>query len=386
MSALPASLNNNNPSHPWPCPVIVTGPTGVGKSSFAVTLAERLGGEIIGADAFQIYGGLPILTASPGPDLLSRVPHHLIGVIPPEETCDAARYAKSARQCIQEISGRGRVPILVGGSGLYLKALTHGLADLPPVDPVLRAEISALDPATALARLRENDPDAPAQIDAQNPVRVRRALEIVLSSGRPLAESRSTWTPPAHASPASSADLSPEGATSRSLGQTRETVAALGVSSNKELCPEGATSPRDLKPAPIIFRGIVLYRDRDILRQRIADNVEALFASGVIEEVRLAKNIGPTASRAIGLHKIQSLIRGECTLPECKEAIITATRRYAKRQITWCRNQFPFPSIDAGSPDHLDAVLASVFKAAETHHIPNRTGQGSRAGMSVRKQ
>ena len=297
-----ASLNNNNPSRPWP--VNVTGPTGVGKSSFAVTLAECLGGEIIGADAFQIYAGLPILTAQPGPDLLGRVPHHLVGVIPLEEPCDAARYATSARRCIAEISARGRVPLLVGGTGLYLKALTHGLADLPPVDPALRAEIARMDPATALARLRESDPEAPAQIDSRNPARIRRALEIVLSTARPLSESRSTWT---------------------------------------------ASAPA--------FRGLILHRDRDDLRQRIADNVESLFAAGVVEEVRAANNAGPTASRAIGFREIQSLLRGACTLSACKEAIITSTRRYAKRQLTWCRNQFSFPSINLSqSADPFDVA------------------------------
>lgn len=287
----------------------MTGPTGAGKSSFAVALAERLGGEIIGADAFQIYAGIPLLTSQPTPDLLGRVPHHLIGVIPLGEPCDAARYAAAASRCIGEISARGRLPILVGGTGLYLKALTHGLADLPPADPAARAEIAALDLPAALDRLRQCDPAAPAQIDARNPARVRRALEIVVATGRPLAASRSTWSAPA-----------------------RE------------------------------FRGIVLDRDRDELRLRIADNVDAMFAAGVVEEVRAAANAGPTASRAIGFREIQALLRGEGDLPACREAIITATRRYAKRQLTWCRNQFAFPSIDPGSPsaDPIAAALAAV--------------------------
>ena len=334
----PASLNNNNnPSHPWPHPVIVTGPTGAGKSSFAVALAERLGGEIIGADAFQIYAGLPILTAQPSPDLLSRAPHHLIGVIPLGETCDAARYAAAARRCIEEISARGRIPILVGGTGLYIKALTHGLANLPPVDQTLRAEIAALDPAAALARLRESDPQAPAQIDSRNPARVRRALEIVLSTARPLSESRTTWVAPASVP-------SPENAATSSLSPPL--------------------------PVPGAYRGIVFSRDRDELRQRIADNVEAQFASGVIEEVRMANSVGPTASRAIGFREIQSLLRGECDLAACKEAIIFSTCRYAKRQLTWCRNQFSFPAINAASPNLLDTALAAI-EQSPSERIPS---------------
>lgn len=307
MSA-PVSLNNNHSSRPGPRPIIVTGPTGSGKSPFAVALAERLGGEIIGADAFQIYAGLPLLTAQPGPGLLGRVPHHLIGVLPLGESCDAARYAAAARACISEISSRGRVPVLVGGTGLYIKALTHGLAELPPVDPVVRAEIATLDPAAALARLQASDPVAPLQIDTKNPARVRRALEIVLATGRPLATSRATWS-------------------SRSS-------------------------------APEEFRGVVLVRDRDELYRRIADNVDAMFAAGVVDEVRAASDAGPSASRAIGFGEIQALLRGECDLASCREAIVTATRRYAKRQLTWCRNQFDFPAIDPTRSDALDLFQA----------------------------
>ena len=279
----------------------MTGPTGVGKSAFAVALAEKIQGEIIGADAFQIYSGLPILTAQPGPDLLARAPHHLIGILGLEETCDAARYARMASQAIREIQSRSRIPILAGGSGLYLKALTHGLAKLPPVDPALRKSLSEMELPEALARLREADAHAPDQVDEKNPVRVRRALEIVLSTGQPLAASRMAW---------------------KSSGND--------------------------------FRGILL--ERPDLRERIATNVDALFDAGVIEEVRLAGNVGPGASRAIGFREIQELIAGRMTHHECWDRIVTSTRRYAKRQLTWCRHQFTFSTINptpTTSPDDL---------------------------------
>ena len=270
----------------------MTGPTGVGKSALAVVLAEKIQGEIIGADAFQIYAGLPILTAQPGPDLLARVPHYLIGILGLDENCDAARYVRMASEAIRNTQSRGRTPILSGGTGLYLKALTHGLADLPPVDAALRTKISGMELPEALARLREADPDAPDQIDAKNPARVRRALEIVLSTGRPLSEARTSW-----------------------------------------------------KSAGNDFRGILLERDRDDLRMRIAANVDALFDEGGIEEVRRAGNVGPGASRAIGFQEIQKLIAGRMTAHECRNRILTSTRRYAKRQLTWCRHQFSFPTI-----------------------------------------
>ncbi len=276
----------------------MTGPTGVGKSALSVELAERLGGEIIGADAFQIYAGLPILTAQPGPELTGRVPHHLIGVLGTDEICNAARYVGMAQACIAQVQSRGNVPLLVGGTGLYLKALTHGIAELPPLDEELRAGINAMAPAEALLRLREADPDAHQQIDVQNPVRVRRALEIVLSTGSPLADSRSHW---------------------KSSGGT--------------------------------LSGIVLVRDRLDLRKRIEESVDAMFDRGVIEEVRHARDVGPGASRAIGFREIQEMLAGGMSLHECRKSLVTATRRYAKRQLTWCRHQFGFPDVSLTSPE-----------------------------------
>ena len=285
----------------------MTGPTGVGKSAFAVALAEKVQGEVVGADAFQIYAGLPILTARPDAGLLARIPHHLVGVLGLEETCDAARYLRMATGAIQEIQNRGRIPVITGGTGLYLKSLTHGLAELPPVDESLRNSIAGMPLPEALARLREADLEAPDQIDVRNPVRVRRALEIVLSTGQPLSAARTSW-----------------------------------------------------KTAGNDFIGIVLERDRMDLRMRIAANVDAMFDEGVIEEVRKAGEVGPGASRAIGFREIQELISGRIGLHECRTRILTSTRRYAKRQLTWCRHQFTFPVINltatSSQNEHLETA------------------------------
>lgn len=143
----------------------MTGPTGAGKSAFAAALATRINGEVIGADAFQIYKGLPILTAQPPLQLTESVPHHLVGCVELHESFDAARYARAARQKIIDIQSRGKNPILAGGTGLYLKSMTHGLADLQPIDPVLRADINAMAPETALIKLDALDPQARHQID-----------------------------------------------------------------------------------------------------------------------------------------------------------------------------------------------------------------------------
>jgi tRNA dimethylallyltransferase len=287
----------------------VTGPTGAGKSAFAVALAEKIQGEIVGADAFQIYAGLPILTAQPAPDLLARVPHHLIGILPPESSCDAARYASLAKRAIREIQSRARTPVLTGGTGLYLKALTHGLAEMQPVDASLRKNIAEMSLPEALGHLRDADADAPDQIDQMNPVRVRRALEIVLSTGKPLSASRKTW-----------------------------------------------------KSASKDFAGILLERDRGDLRLMIAANVDGMFAAGVVEEVRRAGDVGPGLSRAIGFREIQELIAGRIARPECRDRIVTATRRYAKRQLTWCRHQFNFPTINLTPKITSDELLETALR------------------------
>lgn len=308
----PSLRNNPSTSNTRPRPIIVTGPTGVGKSSFAAALAVRLGGEVIGADAFQIYAGLPILTAQPSPELQALVPHHLIGFLDYRESFDVARYLRHAHAAIQDIQSRNRPPIITGGTGLYLKSLTHGLAHLPAVDPILREKIASLSLPTAIEKLASLDAEAPGQIDLRNPVRVRRALEIVLTTGQPLAKAREQWN---------------------------------------------STSSTTFE-----FSGLTLLRPREELHSRIQCNVESLFECGVVEEVRLAHEAGLTASKAIGYREIQALLRGEATLTECREAIIIATRQYAKRQITWCRTQLPFPTLnlsqDLGEKETLDSAMA----------------------------
>ncbi len=302
--------NSPSTSITRPRPIIVTGPTGAGKSSFAAALAVRLGGEVIGADAYQIYAGLPILTAQPSPELQALVPHHLIGFLDFRESFDVARYQRLALAAIADIQSRQRTPIIVGGTGLYLKSLTHGLANIPPIDRLLREQIATLNLSDAIKKLASLDPSAPALIDLQNPVRVRRALEIVLSTGQPLAKAREQWT------------------------------------SN----------------APVDFCGLTLFRPREELHSRIKTNVESLFESGVVEEVRSALEAGPTASKAIGYREIQALLREETSLTECREAILIATRQYSKRQITWCRTQFDFPVLelthDLTEKEILDSALS----------------------------
>jgi tRNA dimethylallyltransferase len=263
----------------------------VGKSSVALELAGRLGAEIVGADAFQIYAGLPILTAQPDEEALRRVPHHLVGCVPLAEAFDVQRYAVAARAAIEDILARGRPVIVAGGTGLYFRALIDGLSPTPAADPVLRAELEEMPLPALIERLRAADAAAPAQVDLRNKRRVTRAIEIVELSGRPLGEFRAA-----------------------SRGQAQ---------------------------------GLLLVRDREDLRRRIEASVRGMFDRGVEDEVRAASALaGPTASRAIGFVEIQALLAGRLTRAECEERMIVATRQYAKRQLTWFRGQTSFPTLD----------------------------------------
>lgn len=267
-------------------PLYLVGPTGSGKSDLAVGLAESLGGEIVNADAFQIYAELSILTARPEKALIERAPHHLYGQLSVVESCDAGRYRELALPVMDEIRHRGKLPIIVGGSGLYIKALTHGLQDVPPSSPEVRQELEQLDDNELGARLQEVDPEAAATIDPRNRRYVQRALEIVLTTGQSWAESRSAWQTDA---------------------------------------PE--------------LRGIVLVPERQALYERIDRRVPQMFANGAVEEVRRIGEWSSTASKAIGVPEVLRLLQGEFDEVECVAAIQQASRNYAKRQLTWFRRE-----------------------------------------------
>ena len=301
--------------------IVIAGPTGAGKTDLSLRLAECLGGEIVGADAFQIYAGLPILTAQPTPGQLARVPHHLVGSVDPSEAYDAAAYRREALAVLRDLSTRGKRPIVVGGTGLYVKALLGGLDELPDQDPVLREEFSQRDLSTLVERLRESDPEGAASIDCANRRRVERALEIVTLAGKPLSEVRK--------------------------------------------------GPRPMPPG---VRGILIARERGELNRRIAANVEAMFAEGVEAEVAALpeEKTGPTASMTLGLREIRALQRGEIARGEAISRITMATRRYAKRQMTWFRNQHDFTPLDAGRFSSSEAAVEEILRLLEPG-LCNRT-------------
>lgn len=265
-----------------PATLFVVGPTGSGKSAVALAAAQQLEAEIINADAFQVYRGLEILTAQPSAAERAQVPHHLYGILDPAEDFDAARFATLAQAKIQDVILRGKRPLLVGGSGLYLKALTHGLADLPPVDATLRATLLAMPEAEALEKLHSLDPLAATHVNLQNPRQVQRALEICLLTGQPASQFKQAW------------------------------------------------KQQSLPPC-----GIRLELPREELYRRIDQRTVAMFEQGVVEEIQRLGRLSLTAQKAIGLREIRS----GAPLDEILPAMQQATRRYAKRQLTWFRRE-----------------------------------------------
>ena len=266
---------------------ILVGQTAVGKSEMAVAVAERCGAEIVGVDAFQVYAGLDILTAKPSRDLLNRVPHHLVGTVPLTENFDVEKYRQAAHAAIREIEARGKPALVVGGTGLYVRALTRGLGKLPAANAALRAELELLSLEELQAQYARLDPAGAAQIDLQNPRRLVRAIEVCILTGQPFSNFRNEW----------------------------KTAGAAAIN------------------------GVLLLRERDDLYARIDRRVIEMFRAGLLEEVRAAGEVSMTASQAIGLREARACLAGEITETEAIARIQQATRHYAKRQLTWFRRE-----------------------------------------------
>jgi tRNA dimethylallyltransferase len=310
----------------------IVGPTAIGKSEIAASVAREVGAEIVSADAFQVYCGLDLLTAKPNSSTLAKAPHHLVAMVPLNEEMNAEKFRRVASSAIDEINARGRLAIIVGGSGLYIKALTHGLAPLPQSDPVLRQKLDAMSLDDLCSQLIDLDPQTARKIDLKNRRRVVRALEICLLSGKSASAQREQWTGNAGI-PKSGGLQSAAGAIWRSPLLTTQT----GLSAS---------------PAT----GVFVIRNREELYERINQRVEMMFGRGVIEEVRAATEISATASQMIGLYEIRELLAGKKSLPQCIAEIQQATRRYAKRQLTWFRRQTNFSPLNLSSLTHNEAV------------------------------
>lgn len=268
----------------------VCGPTASGKSAHALEAARELNGEIVNADAFQLYGGVEILTAAPPLADRAKQPHHLYGVLVPSETIDAMAYLRLVVPVIEEVLSRGKTPIITGGSGLYLKFLSHGPSPLPPGEAGLRQELDALPLEELVARLQSLDPVEAARTDLHNRRYVSRALEVCILAGVPCSSLRDDW--------------------------------------------EEATQARAAK-----LRGVFLQREREELHRRIGLRTRMMLDGGAIEEVAALEDAAVGLEKAIGIGEIRRLLAGEIDRVACEELINAATRQYAKRQETWFKRE-----------------------------------------------
>ena len=288
--------------------VLIAGPTASGKTALALRLAAELGGEIVGADALQIYRDLRILSARPTPEEEARVPHHLFGVADAAEAWSVGRWLAAAEPVLTDIAARGRPAIVVGGTGLYFRALTQGLAQLPGVPPEVREKAGALfdriGEAGFRTELRARDPAAEARISPGDRQRLARAFEVHEATGRALSD----WQ--ADAAPAFAKD----------------------------------------------YRAVVLEPPREALYARCDARFSAMVEAGALEEVRalLGRGLGPAlpAMKAVGVRELGAHLGGRMGLNEAIALAQQQTRRYAKRQLTWFRNQTAdWPRIAAPDSD-----------------------------------
>ena len=311
-----------------PPAVLLMGPTASGKTAAAMALADRLPVELISVDSAQVFRDMDIGTAKPDAPTLARYPHRLIDLISPEERYSAARFREDALAAMTEITAQGKVPVLVGGTMLYFRALLLGLADLPQADPALRAEIDAGAAAAGWpamhARLAELDPQTAARLHATDAQRIQRALEICLSAGRPMS-------------------------------------ALLAESENQ-------------RPPYDFLEIALLPSDRKVLHQRIERRFDEMLLGGLDEEVRHLRqtyqlSLDLPSMRCVGYRQMWEAQDGLYSYPEMRDRGVYATRQLAKRQITWLNNSFSAEVIDCLAGDAKQQVAQRVLQfLAKTQH------------------
>jgi tRNA dimethylallyltransferase len=306
--------------------ICLMGPTASGKTDVAVRLCKRFPLDIVSVDSALVYRGLDIGTAKPDAETLRRTPHRLIDIREPEDSYSAGDFVRDAHEAMAEIFAAGRVPLLVGGTMMYFRALTAGIARLPTADSAIRARLDGAAQEHGWPALHEQlaaiDPPAAARINRNDSQRIQRALEVFAASGKPLSE----WQ------------------------------AAAG--------PAAAPQPRYLKlalqPAP-----------RKVLHERIEQRLNTMLNNGFLDEVKvLHERKGLTAAhpsmRAVGYRQLWQHLEGESSYAEARARALAATRQLAKRQITWLRSEAglrSFDPLEAGTIDAISTSLIEFFNA-----------------------
>jgi tRNA dimethylallyltransferase len=294
-----------------PRAVVLTGPTGAGKSRFAERLAEELPVEIISMDSAQVYRGMDVGTAKPSAALRARIPHHLIDILDPAEAYSAGQFVSDCSQAVAAIRSRGRVPLIVGGTMLYLRSLLEGIAELPRGSVVQRREIDARAAEEGWPRLHAElarlDPEAAARIHPNDPQRIQRALEVCYVTGQRLSQ----------------------------LQRARRPV------------------------LPDVPRWALAPADRSVLHLRIAERLFRMMEQGFLDEVARLHARGDLtarhpALRAVGYRQLWSHLEGRCDLKEARDRTVAETRQLAKRQLTWLRADQGIRWIDPDQPEAFE--------------------------------
>lgn len=299
--------------------IVLTGPTGSGKTGLALALARRFPLEIVNCDASQFYAGMDIGTAAPSAEELAVAPHHLFGICAPDDPMNAGRYLQLVPAVFADIWARGRVPLVVGGTGLYVRALTKGLASIPAVPADVREALATRLQTEGLPSLRSElerlDPDYASRIAANDPQRTLRALEVYHGTGRPLSAYQA----------------------------------------------EHAFQDRPYRP---LLLGVDL--PDDILRPKLARRVDQMFAGGFIEEAKalLAQGYPPhlRSFKALGYEEVFAMLAGELTLEEAKTKVLYQHIQYMRRQRTWFRKE---PGIVWGEPGDVEGWMKRVAEFIE---------------------
>jgi tRNA dimethylallyltransferase len=306
-------------SNPKPKVGLIAGPTASGKTALALHLAKSRNIVIINADSAQVYSDLPVLSAQPTPEEQTSVPHRLFGYLDGRTTCSAARWATDAKDAIAAAQACGSLPVLVGGTGLYLRTLLDGIAPIPEIDPALRANIRARNVADSYAALQAKDPLVAASLAPADSSRISRALEVIESTGRSISEWR------------------------------KDKVGGIG-------------GDVDLHP-------LVLLPPREWLYARCDARFDAMMAHGAVAEVEalLACDLPGDAPvmRAIGVPEVSAMLSGQISRDDAVILGKTATRQYAKRQFTWFRNQAPadWPRWEEEINDSNTPRIETIFQS-----------------------
>lgn len=294
--------------------IVVCGPTAVGKTTVAIKISRALNAEIVNADSMQVYRFMDIGTAKPTPEEQRLVTHHLIDIVNPDEPFDAARFVKESHIVIKNLHNNGMVPLVVGGTGLYIKALIHGLFDVSPIDPDIRnrlkLQIKQVGSEHMYNRLQRIDPNTAAQLHPNDSHRIIRAIEIYETTGRPISEYQKE----------------------HGFGDKLYQVLKIGLN-----------------------------MDRKMLYQRIDKRVDIMVAEGLIQEVKTLLEKGYSrdlkAMQSIGYRHMVNFLMGEMPWEETIRTLKRDTRRYAKRQMTWFKKD---PDIQWESPEDAEEILQSA--------------------------